>query len=549
MKEKLFRSWDVDQQLLFPPSLHDWLPEDHLVFQILDVVEELDIGEVIDDIQTKDPRGTRPYHPRMMLALLIYAYSNGVYSSRRIEQATYDQIPFRVLTANQHPHFSVINDFRNRHRQALPGLFTQVLMMCRRLGLVKLGHLSLDGTKMKANASKHKAMSYERMGEEISRLEVEIRELLAKAEEQDADEDQRYGRDSNGQEIPEELRRRESRLAKLKQVKEELEKEGRRAKAEDLRERAEELRKKADHEEDPVERKRKLTRAAKNEARADRLEGQNDDDEDSPSGAASSDLPKHRVPTTTDDLPKPEAQRNFTDPDSRIMKRNQDYLQGYNAQVVVDEEHQIIVAQAVTNQPPDQEHLIPMLQRARTTFDETAEVFTADAGYISAENVEYCEAEGIDAFIATQRSKHGKRLTPADGPFPDDLDAVERMAAKIRTARGRKIYARRKTIAEPVFGQVKEARGFRRFSVRGLDKVRGEWTLVCLCHNILKMITAKMGDRLEASAQPSPSMVITVLVVAASNLLNNLLPRARVPARARARMLIKHALALCPTAS
>lgn len=492
MREKSYRSWNLDQQLLFPPSLHDWLPEEHLVFQIYDVVQQLDLSEICSDIQGKDHRGTRPYHPRMMLTLLIYAYSSGIYSSRKIEKATYEQIPFRVLTANQHPHFTVINDFRSRHLEALPGLFAQVVLMCRQLGFVKLGHLSLDGTKVKANASKHKAMSYKRMKEEIRKLEAEIRELLSRAESADAEDDDEYGADSDGQDIPEELRRRESRLARIKQAREALEMEGRKAKARDLRERAAKLRKAADGEENPTERKRKLTRAANNDHRAEKLEAEDDSaDDGSNTGGNSPDLPSHRVPTTPEGVPKDEAQRNFTDPESRIMKRNQEYLQGYNAQAVVDEEHQIIVGQAVTNQPPDQQHLKPMIEIAERILGEKPDVFTADAGYISADNVRYCESAAIDAYISTNRSKHGERVEPDDNPPPDDLEAVERMAAKTRTTLGLEVYARRKVITEPVFGQIKGARAFPGFSLRGIEKVRGEWTLVCLCHNILKLISAQ----------------------------------------------------------
>lgn len=496
MAEDKYLSWSIDQQYLLPPSLRDWLPENHAVYRFLELVNQLDISEITARDRSKDSRGRRSYHPRMMLALLMWSYSQGIYSSRRIEKATYEQIPFRVLTGNQQPHFTVINEFRSRNIEAFCDFFLQVLQMCAGLGMVKLGHIALDGTKVKANASKHKAMSYKRMQREISRYEREIRRLVALAEGEDRAEDSEGCPGPTEDELPEELHRREERLERIKQLKAALEADARRAKSADLRERAQGLRQRAASEADETEKKRKLTRAQKNEDRADEL----DDDDDGQTGANGADdtgdLPEHRVPTTKNGEPSDEAQRNFVDPDSRIMKLNGEYVQGYNSQILVDAEHQVIIAQAVTNQAPDQQHLIPLLDRAKDVLGDFPGAFSADAGYIAEYNVEYCEANGIDAYIATKRDKHGQAEGNAEAEKQQDTPdpaALQRMTTKMQTPEAKAIYARRKVIPEPVFGQIKEPRGFRRFSLRGLRKVRGEWTLVCLCHNILKILSLSQG--------------------------------------------------------
>ena len=475
--------------VLFPPAMKDALDEGHIVFRIMDVVETLDISCVTDRMEEKEARGTRPYHPRMMLALLMYAYCSGVYSSRKIATATYDVIPFRVLTGDQHPHFTVINEFRLLHLDGFVELFVQVLDLCGRAGLLNLEHVSLDGSKVDANASKHKAMSYGRMQSETERLEGEIRELVTKAEGIDAEEDELYGKGKEAHEISEELKRRKKRLERIAKAKVELEQEARRAREQELRERAERQRKAAVAEPDPTEKKRKQTRARKAEEEADRLAATDDDpDVESDDGGAGSDLPSHRVPSTTEGKPKPKAQRNFTDPDSRIMKRGGDYLQGYNCQIVVDEVNQIILAEAVTNQSPDQEHLAPLMERVQRNTGQTPIRLSADTGYMSEENVEYCEANGIDAYIAVGRKRHDK--TDEDDVCQHDSEVWRAMHEKLTTEDGQAIYARRKVIVEPVFGHAKQARRFRRFSLRGARKVAREWTLVCLCGNLLKLVNS-----------------------------------------------------------
>jgi transposase len=498
MSRKKYRPWNPDQMVLFPHAMKDALEEGHIVFRILDVVESLDISSVTDQMDEIDARGTRPYHPRMMLALLMYGYCCGIYSSRKIAAATYDIIPFRVLTADQHPHFTVINEFRLRHLDAFVDLFVQVLRLCGRAGLLDLEHVSLDGSKLEANASKHKAMSYGRMEVEVERLEREIREFSARAVRVDAEEDELYGKGNEAQQIRQELRRREERLKRIAGAKMELEQEARRGHGQELRERARRQLTLAETEVDPTERKRKRTRARKGEEKADRLAG-GEPDAGSDDGGQDGEHPltSHRVASTPKGMPRPEAQRNFTDPDSRIMKRGATYLQGYNCQIVVDGANQVIVAEGVTNQAPDQEHLIPMMQRTRRNTGRLPKRLSADAGYMSEENVEFCQHRDIDAYLAVSRGTHG---SSGNGEAPPQEKKVWRaMRDKLSTDEGRQIYSRRKTIVEPVFGQAKEARGFRRFSLRGLKKVRAEWALVCLCSNLLKLVNAPLsGHRIAA---------------------------------------------------
>jgi len=489
MSRKQYRPWNPDQMILFPAAMRDVLDEGHIVFRVMDVVESLDISCVTDRMDESDPRGTRPYHPRMMLALLMYAYCSGIYSSRRIAAATYDIIPFRVLTGDQHPHFTVINEFRLRHLDAFVDLFVQVLRLCGRAGLLDLEHVSVDGSKVEANASRHKAMSYERMESEIARLEREIRVFAAEAERVDAKEDVLFGEGKEAHELAEELRRRDERLKRIAKAKAELEQEARRARELELRERSRKLRERADSEAHPIERKRKRTRARKAEEDADRLGGCDPgSDTDERAEDEGTNLPSHRVATRPDGRPKPETQRNFTDPESRIMKRGGSYLQGYNCQIVVDGAHQIIVAEAVTNQAPDQEHLVPMLERVRRTTGQLPKRLSADAGYMSEGNVAHCDLHGVDAYLAVGRRKHA---TDIEDEAPEkEKETWRTMREKLKTEQGRRIYARRKAIVEPVFGQAKEARRFRRFSLRGLHKVRAEWTLVCLCGNLLKLVNS-----------------------------------------------------------
>jgi transposase len=436
-----------------------------------------------DAIQEKDGRGERPYPPALMVALLVYGYCVGVFSSRRIARATYEDVAFRVIAGGEHPHFTTVNQFRLTHREALAKLFVQVLQLCKKAGLVKLGHVAFDGSKVAANASKHKAMSYKRMQEEERRLAAEVEALLARADEADRREDAQYGVGKAPEDLPEELRRRESRRSRIQEAKAALEKEAAEARAEELREQAQLQREKAaDASVDPAERQRAATRAAKAEEKAREVTGKDDDDA---GGSGSSALPHHRVPTEVDGTPKPNAQRNFTDPDSRIMVKGGEILQGYNAQAAADAECQIILAAAVTNQSPDQEHLTPMLDQVIANCGEAPVAASADSGYFSRQNVEDCAARGVDAYIATGRNP--AKATAANENGTPAQQARAAMAAKLATPEGNAIYVRRKVIVEPTFGQIKQARRFRSFSFRGLAAVRAEWTLVCATHNLLKL--------------------------------------------------------------
>ncbi len=484
MTGDLYRPWNPGQGMLFPPNPMDWLPGNHAVYRIMDIVSTLDISEIERKVQDRDSRGNKPYHPGMMVALLIWAYSNGVYASRAIQKATYEQIPFRVVTGNQHPHFTRIAAFRAEHHEAFVGLYLQVLALCQKLGMVKLGNVALDGTKIQGNASKHKAMSYERMVKEEARLQREIEALMSKA----AEADQGLFEDSE-EDIPAELERREKRLERISIAKAELEEEARQARAATLSERARKQREKeANPQLNPTERKRSKSRAERNEQKArDLLGGSNDDNQDPPdNGTGPGELPSHKVKTNTDGSPAPSAQRNFTDPDSRIMPRDGTFLQGYNCQIAVDRDSSVIVAQAVTNQAPDQEHLIPMLHQIDENLGTVPEILTADTGYYSAEGAENCERLGVNALIALKRGEPDAH----DSRNPNESEAKRRMREKLESTSGRAAYAQRKWIVEPVFGIIKDARRFKRFSLRGVKKVRGEWTLICLCHNLLKVIAA-----------------------------------------------------------
>ncbi|MFQ5515906.1 MAG: IS1182 family transposase [Myxococcota bacterium] len=484
---KSYQPWTQDQQFLLPPSLRDWLPEGHLAWFVLDVVSQLDLSPIVDAIQSKDARGQRPYHPQMMMAVLVYGYCTGVFSSRKIERATYEDVAFRVIAGNAQPYFTTINEFRRVHREHFARLFAEVLRLCRGAGLVKLGHVAIDGTKVRANASKHKAMSYERMCEQERRLVEQVEELLSRADTADAQDDERYGAGRRDEDLPEELRRREQRLARIGEAKRELEAEARRQRAADLREQAEGMEETARAHTDPSMGQRLRTKAANARRQADELDPPSDDCAPLGGGGAG-ELARRPGSTTPDATPKPSAQRNFTDPDSCIMKGGDGFMQAYNAQLAVDEHCQVIVATGVTDQAADNANLTPMLERIAGNLGEVPSQATGDTGYWHPRVAEQARALGCEALVATGRRRHGECGVPsAEGEPPEGLDALQRMRWRLNTAEGRRVYARRKAVVEPVNGQVKGAQGFRRFSFRGLQAVEAEWNLVCLCHNALKL--------------------------------------------------------------
>jgi len=461
---KSFLPDQVNQTLLFPPSLHDWLPEGHLARFLVDVVAGLDLSAIYASYDDKDGRGGSAYAPEMMLRLLLYGYATAVYSSRKIEARSYEDVALRYLSADQHPDHDTIAEFRKRHLEALAGLFTQALLLCEKAGLVKLGHVAIDGTKIKANASKHKAMSYGRMGETEARLKQEIEALLKQAEDVDAAEDAQYGKGKRGDELPEELRRRESRLKKIHEAKAELEREA--------REQAE--RERAAAETQLAARREEEERTGKKKRGRE-----------------------PQVPDPEQAQPAAKAQRNFTDPDSRIMPDGANkgsFVQSYNAQAAVDATAQVIVAAEVTQETTDHHQLLPMLKQVEENLGRKPERASADAGYFSEANVTDESVAKVDLYIATGRDKHGDALEATAGAAamsgelsPPDATPREKMRHKLRTAAGRAIYKMRKAIVEPVFGQIKERRDFRRFSLRGLNNVRCEWKLVCAVSNLRKL--------------------------------------------------------------
>ncbi len=444
---KTFRPYTPRQSFLLPPSPLEWLPEGHLAYFILDVVSQLDLRKVLDPYE-REERGFPPHHPQMMLGLLLYGYCVGVPSSRKIERKTHEDVAFRVLAGGAHPDHSCIAEFRTRHREAFSEIFGQVLKLCMKAKLVKLGHIAIDGTKMKANASKHKAMSYDRMKKQEAELTAKVEEILRSAEAADAEEDCLHGKGKRGDELPEDLRHAETRLARIRAAKAELEAE----------------------------------------AKAQATTEKDDSDGDEPP-TGSAELPQHRIPRDEHDKPTPKAQRNFTDAESRIQKAGDGFIQGYNCQAAVDAEHQIIVAEAVTNQPPDVEHFAPMLERVVENCRAAPRAVSADSGYFSEKNVAAAEALGIDPHIAaTGRQKRGEPApAPPRGRPPASLTPKQRMARKLLTRAGKAIYSRRKVIVEPAFGQIKQARGLRQFLMRGLANARAEWSLICLTHNLLKL--------------------------------------------------------------
>jgi transposase len=422
---KTYRPYVPEQDLLLPPSLREWLPEDHLAFFVSDLIDQLDLS-AITTVYEDEERGYPPYHPVMLTKVLVYAYCVGVFSSRRIQHRLVEDIAFRVLAAGNAPDFRTIADFRKTHLPALRGCFEQVLRLAREMGAPRVGRVALDGSKIKANASKHKAMSYGRMREKQRQLREEVKDLLAQAEAADAAEDAEYGPDRRGDELPAELQRRESRLQRIREAK------------------------------------RALEARAKDEAAA---AGKPDESA----------------------KPDPNAQYNFTDPESRIMKGPDGFVQAYNVQVAVDE-LQLIVGHAVTQETNDKKQLMPMITTIEQQSGATPAQLLADAGYCSDVNLAAIADTTIDAFISTRKQKHGERHGPCPrGPLPKTATTVDRMSRKLHTKAGAAAYAARKGIVEPVIGQIKQARGFRQFLLRGFEQVQGEWSLVCTTHNILKL--------------------------------------------------------------
>ena len=422
---KTYRPYLPEQDFLLPPSLREWLPEKHLAYFVSDVVDQLNLSAITREYEDEE-RGYPPYHPVMLTKVLVYAYCVGVFSSRKIERRLLEDVAFRVLAAGNTPDFRTIADFRKRHLPALQGLFEQVLRLAQELGAPRVGRVAIDGSKVKANASKHKAMSYGRMQEKERQLRAEVKQLLTQAEATDAAEDAQDGATESGEELPAELHRRESRLQRIREAKRAL------------------------------------------EARAQ---------EDAATAGAPAESAK----------PESKTQYNFTDPESRIMKGPDGFVQAYNVQVAVTE-LQLIVGQAVTQETNDKKQLLPMITTIQEQSGDTPTEVLADAGYCSDPNLAAIAETPIDAYISTRKQKHGEHPGPCPrGPLPKTATLIDRMNRKLQTKAGAAVYAARKTMVEPVIGQIKEARGFRRFLLRGFQNVQAEWALVCTAHNILKL--------------------------------------------------------------
>ncbi len=435
-----------------------------------DVVSELDLAPIYAWYAEGDGGGLSAYAPEMMTRVLLYGYATGVYSSRRLQAKTHDDVAFRFLSADEHPDHSTLAEFRRRHLEALAGLFVQGLKLCRKAGLVKLGHVALDGTKVQANASKHKAMSYARKGEAEKLLDAEVKALLAQAERTDEAEDAKFGKRLSGDELPAQLARWESRLKTLRAAKAVLEAEA--------RERAEAHKTAAEA---------KIAARREQEAGTGRKPGGHDP----------------QVPDPVQAVPKPKAQRNFTDPESRIMPSGSQkgaFLQGYNAQAAVDDHAQVIVAIDVVQQTTDNAQLEPMLAQVERHLGERPLAISAGSGFWNPDQVQAIEALGIDPHGATgrerQRTEDGGDAGGSSAPPGTPAALRQAMQRKLLSGAGRDLYRKRKAIVEPVFGQIKECRGFRRFSLRGLKSVQAEWSIVCLAHNLLKLFRSGLQPRI-----------------------------------------------------
>ena len=442
---KTFRPWELDQSFLFPPSVLDFVPSNHLAHFIRDLVrEELDLSPILK--KYAEESGYPPYHPALMTALLLYAYSQAIYSSRKIEKACHERLDFMAVTAMSKPDHSTISEFRRVHLEELQLLFVQVLKLCQKAGLTKLGHVALDGTKVKANASKHKAMSYARMVEDEKKLEAEVRRWLDEAKREDEEDNGKHGKSKRGDELPDWVANKQAKLAKIREAKARLEAEA--------KEEAERL---------------ASERAAKERELGHKVPG--------------------KAPKALDGVPDPKEQTNFTDPESRIMKTKDGFDQGYNCQIAVDADSQVIVAQAVGQQQNDVNQLEPMLDAIKDVLAPPVEI-SADAGFASEANFAALDAREGRGSVAVARQKHGT-ASPTNDSGTSELPLTRVMRERLRRGGFRSRYRLRKQTVEPVFGQIKEARGFRRFLMRGIAKVTGEWSLLATVHNLLKLARAR----------------------------------------------------------
>lgn len=441
---KHFRPWRIDQTQLLPASVEDYVPADHLSRFIVALVREsLDLSAIRGSYTSG--LGQPPFDPAMMTALLLNAYACGIYSSRRIAKACTERADFMMIVAGDPPDFRTISEFRKRHLMALAGLFVQVLKLAEAAGLVKLGHVALDGTKIKANASKHKAMSYQRMKKREAELQAEVDRWLSAAEAADAEEDAQYGA-KRGDEMPDWIADKQKRLAKIREAKTALETEAKAAAQE--------------------ERRRRAAVEAQRVAEGRKKKG-------------------GKTPKPPNDAPDPKSQRNFTDPESRILKTGDGFIQGYNAQAAVDGQAQLIVAHELTPSTSDHGQFVPLVDGIEANLGRRPKEASADAGYLSEANLEAMVARGVKAYVACGRAKRA-----AEGGRGAGGPLTQAMRRRLKRAGWRSRYRLRKQIVEPVFGQIKQGRGFRQFLLRGVENVRAEWALICIAHNLTKLAKA-----------------------------------------------------------
>jgi len=525
---KQFRPWKIDEPLLLPAMVQDFVGADHLARFVLNLVtESIDLTQITGTYGSE--RGQPPFNPVMMTVLLIYAYCCGIHSSRKIAKACLERVDFMSIVGLDRPDFRTIAEFRKRHLTALSDLFVQVLLLCEKAGLVKLGHVSCDGTKMKANASKHKAMSYGRMEERIKELEADIAEWHRLVEVADAEEDKLYGRDQTGEEMPDWVIDKQRRIEKIKKAKAELEAEA------------------------------KAAAEAKRKAEAEKREAEEREAEEQAKKGQKKHGKGGRTVAPPSEVPDAKAQKNFTDPESRIMKSKDGFVQAYNAQIAVDADAQIIVAQYVTQNGSDSGQLVPLIDAVEANVGRKPREVSADNGYCSEANLAALEERDIDGYVATGRARdaaagegkaNAKSADTAESTeTPVHVDAtqaqentvdcgqpttnvellaglqaddhavdmatgqaavaaaqtptrVEAMRAKIKVGGHDSPYRLRKQVVEPVFGQIKQARGFRQFLLRGFEKVCAEWALICTAHNLLKLANSRILSAALRSALP-----------------------------------------------
>ncbi len=464
---KRFRTCDLEQLFLLPPSLQDWLPEKHLARFVADVMNELDLSAIYAVYERHDGRGLSAYHPLAIARLLLYGYCTGVTSSRKIEEATYTDLAFLSLAADQHPDHDTIATFRQQHLQALADLFVQALRLCVKAGLVKLGNVAIDGTKIKANASTRRSADYKKLSEREKYWQNLVEELLRKAQQTDAEEDRRFGPGQPADPMPEELANAKDRLERIRQARAELERE------------AQEELKAIQQQYQPQPRGRPRKEQQETQTPQERIQRKKNG---------------RRYRRAKEKAKQPSRQYNFVDPDSRLLKDigSKSFVQGYNAQAAVDSHAQVIVAAEVTQEVTDRKQLVPMVKSVCAITGERPDTITADAGYWDTDSLKDEALANIEVLVPPDSTFQPPGVDDLPANAPRNQEAI-RMREVLASVAGKAKYNLRKTTVEPAFGQIKETRGIRRFRLRGLIPVKAEWKLICATHNLLKLFRHRTG--------------------------------------------------------